>query len=194
MDPDTERQRLAQASRDPAAFTQLYEHYFPRLYAYARYRVDEEHEAEEVVAETFLKVVERLDRFEWRHGQSFAGWLFRIARNVVIDRARRERRTGTVALDEQVGLPSSGTSPDDAAVRGEDFAHLHQLLATLSPRRQEIITLRFFAGLRNQEIAQVLGLDERTVAAHLCRGLEDLHQRYLTAGFRQEGAIHECAR
>jgi RNA polymerase sigma factor (sigma-70 family) len=52
------------------------------------------------------------------------------------------------------------------------------MIETLSPRRQEIIRLRFFAGLRNQEIAAVLGLDERTISAHLCRALEDLQAKY----------------
>ena len=61
----------------------------------------------------------------------------------------------------------------------EKFKSLQQLISTLSPRRQEIITLKFFGGLRNKEIAQILRLDERTVASHLCRGLEDLHQRYV---------------
>ncbi|HET7078316.1 MAG TPA: sigma-70 region 4 domain-containing protein, partial [Chloroflexia bacterium] len=58
------------------------------------------------------------------------------------------------------------------------FADLHRLIATLSPRRREVITLKFFGGLQNREIAAVLGLDERTVASHLCRALEDLYARY----------------
>jgi RNA polymerase sigma factor (sigma-70 family) len=55
---------------------------------------------------------------------------------------------------------------------------MRALVATLSPRRQEIVTLKFFAGLRNREIADVLELDERTVASHLSRGLQDLQTRY----------------
>jgi RNA polymerase sigma-70 factor, ECF subfamily len=194
MTPDDERHWVARAAGDPAAFTRLYLHYFPRLYAYARYRVEAEHEAEEVVAETFLKVVETLDRFQWRHTQSFAAWLFRIAHNALIDRARRAQRVQSVPLADMPHLISQMILPDEAAVRAEEFAHLHRLLATLSPRRQEIITLRFFGGLRNQEIAHVLEIDERTVAAHLCRGLEDLHQRYRDTSIdTRQGATHECA-
>jgi RNA polymerase sigma-70 factor (ECF subfamily) len=194
MNPDDERHWVARAAGDPAAFSLLYTHYFPRLYAYARYRVGEEHEAEEVVAETFLKVAETLDRFQWRHSQSFAAWLFRIARNVLIDRARRAGRVQSVPLADMPHLVSQAILPDEAIVRAEEFARLHRLLATLSPRRQEIITLRFFGGLRNQEIAHVLEIDERTVAAHLCRGLEDMHQKYLDASIdTREGATHECA-
>lgn len=194
MNPDDERRWVARAIDDPAAFTRLYSHYFPRLYAYARYRVASEQEAEEVVAETFLKVVEALDRFQWRHAQSFAAWLFRIAHHLLIDRARQARRVQSAPLADLPHLVSRELLPDEAAVRAEEFAHLHRLLGTLSPRRQEIITLRFFAGLRNHEIAHVLAIDERTVAAHLCRGLDELHQKYREAVFdTRQGEPHECA-
>jgi RNA polymerase sigma-70 factor (ECF subfamily) len=194
MNPDDERQWVARAADDPAAFTRLYTHYFPRLYAYARYRVETEHEAEEVVAETFLKVVEALDRFEWRHPRSFAAWVFRIAYHVLVDRTRRAQRVQTETFAGLPHLVSRDILPDEAAVRAEEFAHLHRLLATLSPRRQEIISLRFFAGLRNHEIAHVLGIDERTVAAHLCRGLEELYQKYRDASIgTRQGETRECA-
>jgi RNA polymerase sigma factor (sigma-70 family) len=52
------------------------------------------------------------------------------------------------------------------------------MIAKLSPRRRDIVTLRFFGGLRNQEIAAVLKLDERSVASHLSRALEDLRRQY----------------
>jgi RNA polymerase sigma-70 factor (ECF subfamily) len=194
MNPDDEREWVARAARDPAAFARLYTHYFPRLYAYARYRVDTEQEAEEVVAETFLKVVEALDRFRWRHARSFAAWLFRIAHNVLIDGARRTQRVYSEPLADLPHLVSRDILPDEAAVRAEEFAHLRRLLATLSPRRQEVITLRFFGGLRNREIADVLEIDERTVAAHLCRGLEELHRKYRNSSFvTTQGATRECA-
>ena len=71
----------------------------------------------------------------------------------------------------------------------ERFARLRGLMARLSPRRQEIVTLRFFGELPNREIARVLGLDERTVASHLCRALDDL-ERLLTQPDTQEETPH----
>jgi RNA polymerase sigma-70 factor (ECF subfamily) len=194
MTPDQERDWVARAANEPDAFTRLYAHYFPRLYAYARSRVNDDHEAEEIVAEIFLRVVEKLDRFRWRHARSFAAWLFRIAHNVLVDHARRERRVATAPLTDVPDLVSPTILPDQAALDAEDGAVLHQLLRSLSPRRQEIITLRFFGELRNQEIAHVLGIDERTVAAHLCRGLAELHHKYLdSCTDTHEGVKHECA-
>ena len=186
-DLDFEQSWVAAAQRDPRAFERLYSHYFPRLYAYVAYRVGRAQDCEDLVADTFLKAVEGLERFEWRHAGSFAAWLFRIALNEVTDYHRRNRRAGEqVPLEELPDLGASSLAgggpfqgPEDALLRKEMFAHLRGLLATLSPRRQDIVTLRFYGGLRNSEIAEVLGLDERTVASHLCRGLRDLHQKYL---------------
>jgi len=67
---------------------------------------------------------------------------------------------------------------------------LHHQLRALTPRRQEIVALRFFGGLRNREIAAVLDLDERTVAAHLARGLADLQRAYLAATPQPKAQAH----
>ncbi len=175
---DNERALLQQIHTEPEAFRQLYRHYFPRVYAYVAYRVGRRQDAEDVVAEVFIKVVEGLKRFEYRGAGSFAAWLFRIAHNQVNQFYREQQVNQQISLDEIPDIPGDMLSPDQALVRRENFAHLFALITALPPRRQEIITLRFFAGLRNQEIAAVLNLDERTVASHLSRALDDLRSQY----------------
>jgi RNA polymerase sigma-70 factor (ECF subfamily) len=179
-DLDGERMWLEQARQDPEIYKQLYNRYFPRLYAYASYRLGRVQDTEDLVAETFLKMFEKIEYLEWRGESSFAAWLFRVAHNLVNDFYRQnQHHEEPLLLEELPELQTSALLPDDVVHRKEMFAHLRRLIGTLSPRRQEVITLRFFGGLRNQEIAKVLGLDERTVASHLCRGLEDLHQKYV---------------
>jgi RNA polymerase sigma factor (sigma-70 family) len=177
-DVGNERTWVEEALNDPQAFERLYDHYFPKLYAYVCYRVGSVHESEDLVADTFLRAVEALDRFEWRHEHSFSAWLFRIAHNVVTDHLRRDRRAAQPqSLDDLPDIQDHELLPEDTVLRKERFAQLRQLIATLPPRRQEIITLRFFGGLQNFEVALILDLDERTVASNLCRGLRDLHTR-----------------
>ncbi len=193
LDSDNERTLLEAIPKDRQAFTQLYNHYFPRLFAYFCYRVGRVQDAEDLVSEAFLKVVEGLarGRFQWRHEGSFAAWLFRIAYNCLTDYHRRNRGPHEpLNLDELPPIPllHADSLPEDVVVRKEQFAELHRFLLTLSPRRQEIITLKFFGGLHNSEIARVLGLDERTVASHLCRGLDDLHQKYLQEAADPKGS------
>lgn len=179
LDAELERSLISRAGHHPGAFRELYQHYFPRIYAYAAYRVGRQQDAEDLVADIFLRAMEELDRFEYRGAGSFAAWLFRIARNHVADFHRRSRRAEEpVPLEELPNLQADALLPGDVVLQKEKFAHLRRLIGTLSPRRQEVITLRFFGGLRNKEIAEILDLDERTVASHLCRGLEDLHRKY----------------
>ncbi len=193
LDPDYEREQVIKARRDLGAFEGLYNLYFARIYSYVCYRVGKVQDCEDLASDIFLKAAEALRReqFEWRRHGSFAAWLFRIAHNAVIDYYRRNPAAvdAPMSLDELPMLQAGGLLPDDALVRKEQFAHLRQELLTLSPRRQEIITLKFFGGLRNTEIAAVLGLDERTIASHLCRGLEDLHRRYLQARLHEERVL-----
>ena len=178
MKAEQERKYILQAQKRPRAFVHLYDSYFPRVYAYVSYRVSSPQDAEDLVADLFFKAVRDLGRFEWRGDGSFAAWLFRIAHNLVIDHYRRLERDGSLSTDTLVELTSTGPGPEEALTRQQAFQQLRALIATLSPRRQEVITLKFFGGLRNYEIAKILGLDARTVASHLSRGLRDLEQRY----------------
>ncbi len=172
-----EQQIIQDARHDPAAFRRLYQRYLPRVYAYVAYRVGREADAEDLTADIFMKVVEGLVGFEDRGEGAFAAWLFRIARNS-ISQFYRSPSTEVFSLDELPDIASDTPTPEAAFQRQEQFQRLRQRIANLSPRRQEIVTLRFFGGLRNSEIADVLGLDERTVAAHLCRAIEDLQRQY----------------
>jgi RNA polymerase sigma-70 factor (ECF subfamily) len=136
-------------------------------------------DAEDVIADVFFRVIQNLQRFKWRHANSFAAWLFRIAHNQVMDYGRRRKRIERVPLFESdlVGLADRAPPLQEVVAEQEAFQQMRALIATLSPRRQEVITLRFYGGLRNCEIARVLGLSERTVAAHLCRALQDLERK-----------------
>lgn len=178
LDPAQERRLVAAAQHDPGAFRELYRAYQPRIYGYVASRVPTRADAEDLVAETFMKAFENIPSFEHRGAGSFAAWLFRIARHRITDFYRYAPRRQTAGLDEIGDLPGPDPLPDAQVVSRQTAAHLREMIGTLSPRRQEIITLRFYGELRNQEIAAVLGLDERTVASHLCRGLEDLQARF----------------
>ena len=180
LNPQQEQELLNKAKKDLVAFREIYACYFPRVYAYVGYRVGRVQDTEDVVSAVFLKAIERLDSFEWRGAGSFTGWLFRIAHDLVVDYYRQHLNDQAVLpIDNLPNLAQSILLPEDEVLQKEKFARLQALISTLSSRRKEIITLRFYGRLRNNEIAQVLGLDERTVASHLCRGLEDLHRLYI---------------
>jgi RNA polymerase sigma-70 factor (ECF subfamily) len=175
---ECERDLVELARHDPEAFRMLYNFYLPRVYTYVSYRVGAQQDAEDLVSQIFLKVVEELARFEWRHAHSFAAWLFRIAHNIVVNFHRDASRAGApLPQDALPAIAANALLPEDALLRKELFAQLHLMVNELPSRRREVLSLRYFAGLRNQEIAEVLGIAERTVASTLSRALSDLHTR-----------------
>jgi RNA polymerase sigma factor (sigma-70 family) len=86
-------------------FSQLYERYFDRVYAFALTRTGERTAAEDVTAETFRQALENLSRFEWR-GVPFSAWLFRIAANAAADHFKRAAR--------EQALPETVRAPDES--------------------------------------------------------------------------------
>ena len=187
--PEEERGLVAAATHDDRAFGRLYDAYLPRVYAYVGYRLPAE-DVEDVVAETFVKMARGLRRFHWRGPGSFSAWLFRIAHNEIAGYYRR-RGPEAVALDvaNDVGDDVGGDDPplDGLAEASERAALIRRLVASLPPRRQEVILLRFFGGLSNREIAAILDLDERTVASNLSRALDDLRRRWPMDALTSEG-------
>jgi RNA polymerase sigma-70 factor (ECF subfamily) len=184
MTPEQEHELIQQAREDRRAFLHLYDHYFPRVQAYVRHGVQSTQGAEDIIAEAFFKAVRNLDSFRWRHRGSFAAWLFRIAHNLIVDYYRQHKRTAlSLESDENLAeVRSRAPLPAQVVAQREAFRQVRALIATLSPRRQEVITLKFFGGLCNCEVADILALDERTIASHLSRGLRDLEHGYAAQG------------
>ncbi len=177
---DGEMEKIKDAGSDPEMLGRLYDRYFPKVYAYVSYRVGRVQDVEDIVGDVFTRAAQGIAQFEWRHEASFEAWLFRIAHNLVSDFHRhRSRWQDPLPLEEAPDMASDALLPDEVMLQKEKFAYLRGLILTLPPRQQEVIGLRFFGGLTNRAIAQVLGINERTVATHLCRGLEELHRRYV---------------
>ena len=179
-DTEEEKSLIINAQQDIAEFQKIYRLYFPRVYAYMGYHTGRSQDTEDLVAETFLKAVNHLRTFNWQGKGSFAAWIFRIAQNAVNDFYRRSwRNQKEIQLEELPDIEASTLLPSDIMAQKEKFLYLRKLIDSLSPRLKETILLKFFGGLRNREIAELLQLDERTVAANLCRSIKKLHSIFL---------------
>ena len=163
---------LARAVDEAGAFQQLYERYFARVYGYVAARISDRQDAEDVVSEIFLSVVRHLPGLRGRYPRSFAAWLFTIARNAVTDHYRRGATAKKITR-----LHASAPAEDAPTLDPQEAAHFRALIATLPERKREVIILKYYGGLRNQEIAEVLRLNEKTVAAHLSRALDELQTK-----------------
>ncbi len=153
-------------------FERLFEQHGERLFSFLAYRTGNRALAEDLLSETFERVLRSHHRFDPRRG-SERRWLYTIALNLLRDQARR-RTTEERAL-QHVGAaaPAAETDPGLAAVEHRD--ELQRALEALSDEEREAIALRFGADLKLRDIARVLGDGESAVEARIYRALGKLH-------------------
>jgi RNA polymerase sigma-70 factor (ECF subfamily) len=182
--------RLIQLARqgDPEACSALYDRHYDAVYRYCYYRVCDEHLAQDLTGEVFVRMVEKLERFEAR-GRPLLAWLYTIARNLVTDHHRHRAQAVHLPLDEASRLPSDVGAD---LVRGVDRKQEAECLAAalnhLTEEQRQVILLKFVQDMANAEIAIRLGKTEGAIKALQHRALNALRralekeQRY-EAGF-----------
>ena len=163
-DEGVERLVAAAKAGDPEAFGSLFDVYYGPVYRYVASRVGRPSDAEDLAQLVFVKALESLPRYEQR-GVPFGGWLFRLARNVVIDHVRTRREHVTLDVIGEKSTDDQG--PDELAVLRQEMDSIAHALRRLTPEQREAVELRFFAGLSAKEAAEAMGRQEGTV-----RGLQ----------------------
>jgi RNA polymerase sigma-70 factor (ECF subfamily) len=158
------------AKRDPAAFGELYERYYARIYRYVYHRTPSASDAEDITAVVFVKALEALPGY--RPGRNgFAPWLFCIARNAVVDYYRRRRKQSPLdALEHHSG----DDDPVGHVLEDEQRIELRTLVEGLSADQRDVVLMRFAADLSYPEIASVMNKNEPAIRMLLHRGLRKL--------------------
>ena len=150
-----------------------YRDHGPAVYGYFRFHVPSIDVAEDLTAETFLKLVRSARRYDPAQGSARA-WILAIARNVLRDWARRGRLRRYVALGNLHDLEWDAPSPEERLLREEEVGRLLDAVATLAPADRELIGLRYGSGLDGAEVAEILGVSEGSVRTRLWRALSRL--------------------
>lgn len=159
-------------NKDIEALTNLYESHFDRVYRYIVLRITDRSEAEDLTQQVFLKVIQSIDSYNWK-GLPFSAWLFRIARNQVIDYIRKKARTPEFVRD--AAFPDTGErATEKQAELGLIMEKVKSAIKGLTPLQQEVISLRFAAGLSLCETAQAMNKREGAVKALQHSALDNL--------------------
>ena len=176
--PSVDIRRLVERAQkgDRRALEELYLVHFDRIYSYLHMSVGNRHDAEDLTNQTFMKMLESIERFEWRK-VPLSAWLFRIAHNVAMDHFRAGRRW---QAEEDPGEPGElQVSAEDEAMHSIGRKSMLEMIESLSDDQRQVLTLKFVFDFSNAEVAGILEKSEGAIKSLQHRALASL-QRQLT--------------
>ncbi len=172
MDDLTQLIILAQEG-DQDAYGKIYSQFYKRIYRYCQFNTYDKVVAQDICQETFVRAWKALPKFSIKKGGSLQAFLFRIARNLIIDASRRKK---TVSIEGYENLQSNEDLAGDIDRRDEN-KRLKAAMAKLNEVDRQIIVLHYFEEMSGAEIAKVVGTREgalRVRTHRIIKKLKDL--------------------
>ncbi len=157
------------AKGDREAYGLVYDLLFDDLFRYISWNVASTQDAQDLTAEVFLRALRALDRFEAARSTARA-WLFTIARNIVIDYHRRRARRPEQPLDS--GSEPAAEQHLESTMESQAASDaVSAAMRKLNEEQRQVVTLKFFSGMSNAEVAAVMGKKEGAINAMQYRAL-----------------------
>jgi RNA polymerase sigma factor (sigma-70 family) len=165
----------------------LYDRYAATIFSYLRQHTQTREDAEDILVDIFLAALEN-EKFAQLAEASQVAWLWRVARNKLIDLYRRSAVRRSVPLEQvaETMFEPENQNPEQVALRLDDIAQVKKILKHLTPLQQEVMQLRFGYNLRTSEIGEIIGKREEAVRTMLSRILNQLRHTYSIVGDRKE--------
>ncbi len=165
---------VAAAGRgDRDALEELYRIHFDRIYGYLHVTVGNRHDAEDLTDQTFVKMLESIDRFSWKRAP-FSAWLVRIAHNLAMDHFRAGRRW--YPDGRPAAAPALDVSAEERALESIGGRTLLAMIEDLSLEQQRVLVLKFLFNFSNVQAAAILGKSEGAVKSLQHRALASLER------------------
>ncbi len=168
---------INRAKQDPAQFKPLYEKYYESIYRFIYNRIEDEDQAHDITADVFFKAITKLSTYKYQQ-LPFSSWLYRIARNELIDSLRKNKRSWVVSINS-VKL---NNMMDEIEVDHNEKHHsrLVGLIAGLEGDDLFLIEMRFFDKKSFKEISEILSVTEAGIKMRLYRLLEKMKTQLLS--------------
>ena len=168
---------VERAKTDESAFAELYEIYLPKIFAYITRRINDRDEAEDLVSNIFLRVVENIKGFN-PSKSSFKTWIYTIATNMMIDFFRSNAKKKTCCIETAESVADTTLNPAEEAQNAEQKDKVFYAIRSLPERHQKVLLLRYCSDLSIVETAAALGVTENNVSVIIHRALKAFELTY----------------
>ncbi len=156
------------AVEDDKAFTELYQHFFPRVYHFLLSKTKDPGDADELVSRTFYKMYQNLGTYDASKG-AFSTWLFTIARNEHLLSLRGADHVMTSEMEEDRLIAPEYEMPEEAALSNEQNELLKAAIKKLPERDQKILIMTYWLNMKSEDIAEKLDMTAGSVRTGLTR-------------------------
>jgi RNA polymerase sigma-70 factor (ECF subfamily) len=185
MDLEQEKKLVENAKSDKQALGEVYDYYYDRIFNYIYRRCGDIHVTEDVTAETFINVVENINKYKARKGINFSAWLYKIATNALNMYFRKQNHYKFIP-PEDFDIYYKGPSLDVEIAEAEvvfsnasEFQKIREILLNLDQKYQTVIHLKFFETKSYEEISYITGIKVGTLKSHLSRALEHIRKNLM---------------
>lgn len=168
-----DEQKIVKKAKDGEveAFGLLYDHYLSKIYRFVLLKVSHREEAEDLTHQTFLKAWENINQYNFK-GYSFGAWLYRIARNIIVDYYRAGRSETSIESVSEIAV--EGISMGDAVDKKIEWESLVKFIGRLKEMEQEVVIMRFVEDLPLKETAEAVNKSEGAVKLIQHRAMNNL--------------------
>ena len=157
---------------DKNAFENIYKFFFKRIYRYCNYNLKRKDVAEDIAQETFIKCWKSLPSFSLKKGGSFQAFIFKIARNLIIDESRKKK---TIKLEEYLEENNDKNLEDDLDRKSEELK-IRSAINKLDETDKQIIILRYFEDLSFSEVEEVVSIKSGALRVRTHRILKKIKE------------------
>ncbi len=155
---------------DKDAFGKIYNLFYPRIFRYCHFNTKKEDLAHDFCQETFLRAWKNLTSFSHKKGGSFQAYLFKIARNLIIDHSRKKKEVPI----EKAAEVQSEEDLEGGLDEKQNQIKVQNALEKLSDLERQVIILRYFEEMTTYEVAKAVGIREGALRVRLHRILKKL--------------------
>src|SRR5437867_1379134 len=166
---------------DEEALSALFHLYYPKIFRFGMLHLGNVHAAEDLASDVMLKMLESIHRYRFK-GPPFSAWVFRIARNRLIDVLRKSRGARGQGVDLNESLESPGVAPDAMIERIMEHGDIWRALQQLDHRQARVIVLRFLHDLDTATVAAILGCSLGSIKSIQHRALKSLRRVMSSSG------------
>ncbi len=175
-----EQLAVAYMDGNNGAFDLLLERNKTKLFSYILFVVRSRDVADDIFQDTFVKVIVKLQRGEYRPAGKFSAWLTRIAHNVIMDRFRSQQNSSTVDVENEMARVEGDSLTDEPVensfINEQTFTDVKHLMDNLPPLQREVVFMRYFQEMSFKEIAEATGVSINTSLGRMHYAVNNLRK------------------